>query len=451
MTITRRRFLGSSTAALGTFALGAPAVLGQAKARVVVVGGGAGGATAAKYIARDAKGAIEVTLVEPSKQFVTCFHSNLYLGGFKSLENITHGYDKLAGAYGIKLNHQAAASIDRDKKKVKLADGAELDYDRLVLSPGIDLKYDSVPGWGQEHEEVMPHAWKAGKQTQILRARLDAVPNDGVIVMIAPPNPYRCPPGPYERVSMMAHLLKTAGKSGARIVVIDPKESFSKQGLFQEGWEKHYPKMVEWLSPKIHDGLKSVDPKTNTVVTGFETYKNAALVNVIPAQMAGKIARDAGLANEFGLLSDRSGEHEVGQGCQYLHRRRRLHPGRHAEIGVLGQQPGESRGDGGARRADRGADLPGALRQYLLVADRHQRHRQGRRPLRAQGRQDRRRRDVHLQDRRKRRSAQADAGGEHRLVLRHHRRHVLLIGCRNRLRWRGAGRMRRTANSGVFS
>jgi NADPH-dependent 2,4-dienoyl-CoA reductase/sulfur reductase-like enzyme len=300
MTITRRRFLGSSTAALGTFALGAPAVLGQAKARVVVVGGGAGGATAAKYIARDAKGAIEVTLVEPSKQFVTCFHSNLYLGGFKSLENITHGYDKLAGAYGIKLNHQAAASIDRDKKKVKLADGTELDYDRLVLSPGIDLKYDSVPGWGQEHEEVMPHAWKAGKQTQILRARLDAVPNDGVVVMIAPPNPYRCPPGPYERVSMMAHLLKTAGKSGARIVVIDPKESFSKQGLFQEGWEKHYPKMVEWLSPKIHDGLKSVDPKTNTVVTGFETYKNAALVNVIPAQMAGKIARDAGLANESG-------------------------------------------------------------------------------------------------------------------------------------------------------
>jgi NADPH-dependent 2,4-dienoyl-CoA reductase/sulfur reductase-like enzyme len=300
MTITRRRFLGSSTAALGTFALGAPAVLGQAKARVVVVGGGAGGATAAKYIARDAKGAIEVTLVEPSKQFVTCFHSNLYLGGFKSLENITHGYDKLAGAYGIKLNHQAAASIDRDKMKVKRADGTGVVHDRLVLSPGIDLKYDSVPGWGQEHEEVMPHAWKAGKQTQILRARLDAVPNDGVVVMIAPPNPYRCPPGPYERVSMMAHLLKTAGKSGARIVVIDPKESFSKQGLFQEGWEKHYPKMVEWLSPKIHDGLKSVDPKTNTVVTGFETYKNAALVNVIPAQMAGKIARDAGLANESG-------------------------------------------------------------------------------------------------------------------------------------------------------
>ncbi len=301
MQITRRSFIGSSTATLGTLALGAPAVLGQAKSRVVVVGGGPGGATAAKYIAKDAKGAIEVTLVEPSKQFVTCFHSNLYVGGFKSMENITHSYDKLAAAHGIKLNHQAAASIDRDKKEVKLADGSVLGYDRLVLSPGIDLKYDSVPGWGQEHEEAMPHAWKAGKQTELLRSRLDAVPDGGIIVMIAPPNPYRCPPGPYERVSMMAHTLKAAGKKNAKIVIIDPKEAFSKQGLFQEGWEKHYPKMVEWFSPKIHDGLKSVDPKTNTVVTGFETYKNAALVNVIPAQMAGKIARDAGLANETGF------------------------------------------------------------------------------------------------------------------------------------------------------
>lgn len=301
MQITRRSFIGSSTATLGTLALGAPTVLGQAKSRVVVVGGGPGGATAAKYIAKDAKGAIEVTLVEPSKQFVTCFHSNLYVGGFKSMENITHSYDKLAAAHGIKLNHQAATSIDRDKKEVKLADGSVLGYDRLVLSPGIDLKYDSVPGWGQEHEEAMPHAWKAGKQTELLKNRLDAVPDGGIIVMIAPPNPYRCPPGPYERVSMMAHTLKTAGKKNAKIVIIDPKEAFSKQGLFQEGWEKHYPKMVEWFSPKIHDGLKSVDPKTNTVVTGFETYKNAALVNVIPAQMAGKIARDAGLANESGF------------------------------------------------------------------------------------------------------------------------------------------------------
>ena len=242
-----------------------------------------------------------MTLVEPSKQFVTCFHSNLVLGGYKPITAITHSYDKLASAHGIKLNHQAAASIDRDKKIVTLADGSTLPYDKLVLSPGIDLKYDSVPGWGREHEEAMPHAWKAGPQTELLRKRLEAVPDGGVIVMIAPPNPYRCPPGPYERVSMMAHVLKAAGKTKSKIVIIDPKETFSKQALFQEGWEKHYPGMVEWLGPKIHEGVKSVDPKTNTVETGFETYKNVALVNVIPKQTAGKIALDTGLANDTGF------------------------------------------------------------------------------------------------------------------------------------------------------
>ena len=141
---------------------------------------------------------------------------------------------------------------------------------------------------------------RPASRPQLLKARLDAVPDGGLIVMIAPPNPYRCPPGPYERVSMMAHVLKAAGKTKAKIVIIDPKEAFSKQPLFMEGWTKHYPGMVEWLGPKIHEGVKSVDPKTNTVVTGFETYK-AALVNVIPAQMAGKIARDAGLANQSGF------------------------------------------------------------------------------------------------------------------------------------------------------
>jgi NADPH-dependent 2,4-dienoyl-CoA reductase/sulfur reductase-like enzyme len=301
MIIDRRKFVAGTVTAAGALTLGAPAVLGQGKPKVVVIGGGPGGATAAKYIARDSKGAIEVTLVEPMKQFVTCFHSNLYLGGFKSLEEITHGYDKLASAYGIKLAHQMATAIDREKRQVVLADGSRLSYDRLVVSPGIDLKYDSVPGWGKEHEEAMPHAWKAGPQTKLLKTRLDAVADGGVIVMIAPPNPYRCPPGPYERVSMMAHTLKSAGKTKAKIIVIDPKKTFSKQGLFQEGWEKHFPGMVEWLGPDIHSGLKSVDPKTNTVETGFETYKNCALVNVIPAQTAGRIALDSGLANASGF------------------------------------------------------------------------------------------------------------------------------------------------------
>ena len=303
MNFNRRQFLGGSAAFTGAMVLRAPAVFGQAKPRVVVIGGGAGGATAAKYIAKDSNGAIAVTLIEPQAKYQTCFHSNLYLGGFRSYESITHDYATLKKKYGINVVADRAMKIDRDKKEVILAGGKKLPYDRLVVSPGIDLKYDSVPGWSQAAEEKMPHAWKPGAQTLLLRKRLDAVPNGGVIVMIAPPNPYRCPPGPYERVSMMASALKKAKKDKCKIFVIDPKETFSKQGLFQEGWEKHYKGMVEWLGPKVHDGIKSVDPKTNTVVTGFETYKNVALVNVIPAQMAGAIARDSGLANASGYCA----------------------------------------------------------------------------------------------------------------------------------------------------
>lgn len=300
MRIDRRSLLKGTMAMGGALSLGAPSVLGQAKPRVVVVGGGAGGATAAKYIAKDAAGGIDVVMVEPAKQFVTCFHSNLYLGGYKPLSGITQSYEKLASSYGVKLAHQVAVSIDREKREVRLADGVTLPYDRLVLSPGIDLKYDSVPGWGQEHEEAMPHAWKAGRQTEILKARLDAVPDGGVIVVLAPPNPYRCPPGPYERVSVMAHVLKASGRGRCKIIILDPKDSFSKQALFQEGWEKHYPNMIDWISAKIYEQIKSVDPKTNAVTTGFESY-NAALVNVIPAQTAGKIAIAAGLANDNGF------------------------------------------------------------------------------------------------------------------------------------------------------
>ncbi|MFH1558265.1 MAG: NAD(P)/FAD-dependent oxidoreductase [Pseudomonadota bacterium] len=299
MPINRRDFMIGSGAAALAVPLGAPAVLGQAKPRLVVVGGGAGGATAARYVAKDSARAIEVILVEPSRQYVTCFHSNLYLGGYRTFDSLVQSYDKLA-AQGVALNHQAATGIDREKKQVQLADGSSLSYDRLILSPGIDLNYQSVPGWSEAAAELMPHAWKAGPQTRLLKQKLDAVPDGGLIVIIAPPNPYRCPPGPYERASMMAHVLKTTGRGKAKIIIVDPKEKFSKMGLFEAGWESHYPGMVEWIAPAINDGLKSVDPATGTVVTGFETYKNAALVNVIPAQMAGRIARDAGLANATG-------------------------------------------------------------------------------------------------------------------------------------------------------
>jgi NADPH-dependent 2,4-dienoyl-CoA reductase/sulfur reductase-like enzyme len=193
-----------------------------------------------------------------------------------------------------------AAAVDREKKTVKLANGTVLPYDRLVLSPGIDLKFDSVPGWSEEASRKLPHAWQAGAQTQLLKRQLNALSDGATIVMIAPPNPYRCPPGPYERVSMMAHVLKAKGHKKSRIVIIDPKENFSKQGLFMEGWAKHYPGMVEWQDPKMHGGVKNVDAKSMTVKTDLGEYK-AQLINVIPAQMAGKIARDAGLANQTGF------------------------------------------------------------------------------------------------------------------------------------------------------
>ncbi len=294
----RRQFLAHAGALAAATGFPMP-VLAQAKPKLVIVGGGPGGATVAKYAAKDSAGALEVTLVEPLRQFTTCFHSNLYLGGFRNWESITHSYDAFA-KYGIKLAHQAALAIDRERKSVRLADGSQLSYDRLVLAPGIDLKFDSVPGYSEAAAETMPHAWKPGPQTQLLKRQLDAVEEGGVIVMIAPPNPYRCPPGPYERVSMMAHVLKAKGHRRSRIIVLDPKGSFSKQPLFQEGWEKHYPGMVEWQDPKMHGGIKRVNVSAMTVETDLASYK-AALVNVIPAQSAGKIALDAGLANGSGF------------------------------------------------------------------------------------------------------------------------------------------------------
>lgn len=303
MHFDRRTFVLTGLSAAGTLGLGAPAVIGQAKPRVVVIGGGAGGATAARYIAKDSAGAIAVTLVEENETYQTCFHSNLYVGGFRKYDEIVHRYDDLAKNHGITLARARATQIDRDKREVVLSTGQRLPYDRLVVSPGIDLKYDSVPGWSKDVEEQMPHGWKPGRQTQLIKQKLDAVPNGGTIVMIAPPNPYRCPPGPYERASMFAHALKKAGKTNAKIIILDPKEMFSKQGVFQADWEKRYGSMIEWLGPKVHDGVKSVDPKTNTVVTGFETYKDCAFVNVIPAQMAGEIARSAGLAPAGGYCA----------------------------------------------------------------------------------------------------------------------------------------------------
>ena len=291
MKLDRRNFIGSSAAIAA--ALSAPTVMASGKPRVVVVGGGAGGATAARYIAKDSKGAIDVTLVEPTRSYYTCFFSNLYIGGFRTLDSIGHSYGNLATEYGINVVHDWAVGIDRGAKTVSLAGGSTLNYDRLILSPGIDFIDGSVEGWSINAQNKMPHAYKAGSQTELLKAQIEAMPQGGVFAMVAPPNPYRCPPGPYERISMTAHLLK-ANNPTAKIIVADPKPKFSKMGLFQEGWGNHYSGMIDWIGSEFGGGNVSVDPDAMTVTIDGEVTKVDAC-NVIPAMKAGRICEIAGI------------------------------------------------------------------------------------------------------------------------------------------------------------
>ena len=291
MKLDRRNFIGSSAAIAA--ALSAPTVMASGKPRVVVVGGGAGGATAARYIAKDSKGAIDVTLVEPTRSYYTCFFSNLYIGGFRTLDSIGHSYGNLATEYGINVVHDWAVGIDRGAKTVSLAGGSTLNYDRLILSPGIDFIDGSVEGWSINAQNKMPHAYKAGSQTELLKAQIEAMPEGGVFAMVAPPNPYRCPPGPYERISMTAHLLKAKNPT-AKIIVADPKPKFSKMGLFQEGWGNHYSGMIDWIGSEFGGGNVSVDPDAMTVTIDGEVTKVDAC-NVIPAMKAGRICEIAGI------------------------------------------------------------------------------------------------------------------------------------------------------------
>jgi len=294
MTINRRKFLGTSVAASAALAAPMTFAAGHGKPHVVVVGGGAGGATAARYIAADSNGEIAVTLIEPTRKYYTCFFSNLYLGGFKTIDDIGHSYGGLASG-GVNVVHDWAVGVDRDAKTVTLAGGGSLSYDKLVLSPGIDFVEGAVEGWDLSAQNAMPHAYKAGSQTELLKSQLMAMPQGGTFAMVAPPNPYRCPPGPYERVSMVAHYLKEYNPT-AKIIVADPKEKFSKQGLFQEGWANHYEGMIDWIGSDFGGGDVSVDPGAMTVTIDGEVT-SVDVCNVIPAMKAGRIADLAGVTD----------------------------------------------------------------------------------------------------------------------------------------------------------
>ncbi|MCE8008523.1 NAD(P)/FAD-dependent oxidoreductase [Aestuariivita sp.] len=295
MTLNRRLFMGAGAAAAAT--LKAPVLLaeGHGKPNVVVVGGGAGGATAARYLAKDSDGAINVTLIEPSRTYFTCFFSNLYIGGFKEIDDLGHNYGTLAAKYGINVVHDWAVDVDREAKTVSLAGGGSLPYDKLILSPGIDFIGGSVEGWDLSAQNAMPHAYKGGSQAELLRAQILNMPEGGTFAMVAPPNPFRCPPGPYERISMVAHALKASNPT-AKIIVADPKEKFSKMALFQEGWANHYEGMIDWIGSDFGGGNVSVDPAAMTVsIDGEVTQVDAC--NVIPAMKAGRIAEMAGVTD----------------------------------------------------------------------------------------------------------------------------------------------------------
>jgi len=291
MTFNRRRFIGG--AAVLTAGLSAPMVRAQARPHVVVIGGGCGGATAARYIAKDSAGEIAVTLIEPQRTYYTCFFGNLAIGGFSDYDSLGHSYATLATEYGVNVVHDMAMGVDRDARTVTLASGPSVPYDRLVVSPGIDFVDDSVPGWSVAASGAMPHAYKGGTQVMQLRAQIEAMPQGGRFAMVAPPNPYRCPPGPYERISMVAHLLSQVNPT-AKILLVDPKEKFSKQALFEEGWQKYYTGMVDRLGPDFGADNTEVDPSAMTVsVDGV--VERVDVCNVIPGQKAGWIAHQAGL------------------------------------------------------------------------------------------------------------------------------------------------------------
>ena len=294
MSLTRRGFIGNSAAAAALLSAPSLHAGSHAKPHVVVVGGGAGGATAARYIAKDSKGAVDVTLVEPTRTYYTCFFSNLYLGGVKEFDDIGHTYGKLA-ASGINVVHDWAIGVDRDKKMVSLAGGSALPYDKLILSPGIDFVEGAVEGWDLSSQNAMPHAYKAGSQSELLKAQIMAMPQGGTYAMVAPPNPYRCPPGPYERVSMVAHYLSQHNPT-AKIIVADPKPKFSKMALFQEGWNAHYAGMIDWIGSEFGGENVAVDPSAMTISIDGESI-NVDACNVIPAMKAGRIAALAGVTD----------------------------------------------------------------------------------------------------------------------------------------------------------
>lgn len=289
--LTRRRFLGVAASLPLTGKL-VPQAWAKPHARVVVVGGGFGGATCAKYLRR-ADPTIDVTLVTPYRQFLTCPLSNAVLVGLQELSSLTFTHDHLRERYGVRVVYAEATALDPISRRLTLNNDKTLSYDRLILSPGIELHWGALAGYDAAASTVFPHAWEAGPQTMLLRRQLEAMPDGGLVVITAPEAPYRCPPGPYERASLIAHYLKTH-KPKSKILLLDAKDTFTKDKLFRAAWQQLYSGLLEWVSGSQGGRAARVDVRAGVVHTDFAEYK-PAVANIIPPQRAAAIARSAGL------------------------------------------------------------------------------------------------------------------------------------------------------------
>jgi NADPH-dependent 2,4-dienoyl-CoA reductase/sulfur reductase-like enzyme len=291
----RRHFLQTGTALGATGLVSACATVGGGSGpKVVVIGGGFSGATAAKYIRMWSDQKIQVTLVEPNDYFMSCPISNLVIGGSKTMADITTPYDNLTKRHGVQVVKDRVNSIDADKRVVKLAGGTELAYDRLIVSPGVDFMWETLPGMNKPgaKEQVM-HAWKAGAQTLTLRQQLMAMPDGGVFAMTIPLAPYRCPPGPYERACQVAEYFSKA-KPKSKVLILDANEDVTSKGaLFKKAWAERYKGIIEYRSKH---NVTDVDVSTKTLKFEFNDDLKAGVLNVIPSMRAGDIAVNAGLA-----------------------------------------------------------------------------------------------------------------------------------------------------------
>ncbi len=259
-----------------------------------MIGGGVGGATVARTLA-SGHAAVDVTLIEQKPSYVTCFFSNHYLAGLRSLESLTQGLEMIGRQNGVVVLQETITAIDPSTRHVSLQGGAQLPYDRLVLSPGVSFDFDGIEGLDPATSGAMPHAWSAGRQSEVLRRQLEDMEDGGVFVITVPPRPFRCPVAPYERASLVASYFKKS-RPRSKVLILDSEDSIPYQDIFEDGWARHYPGMIEWLPVQFTDGIEAVDIAARTVITRAETFE-AAVASVIPAQSAGPLAVRAGLTD----------------------------------------------------------------------------------------------------------------------------------------------------------